>query len=282
MPEHSAEQILAGETAGPDELARFKASPFYASLALALARRGLSPEGVCDLADPGARRLMAEYGAMYVAAETVRVPPACAFRAEPEVEAFQRAVEPAAADFGGTAVELQRAALAALVAAREEARREGLDISPRGGREAARRSFGDTVRLWDSRLGPALTHWVECGCLDGAEAASLRSLKREAQLARVLEFEARGVYFSKCLTKSILYSVAAPGASQHLALLAFDAQEFTDARVREILARRGWFQTVRSDLPHFTYLGVREEELPRLGLKRIDEEGQTFWVPDLG
>ena len=282
MPDNSAEQIFAGETAGPDEVARFKASPFYASLARSLARRGLSPESVCDLADPGARRLLAEYGAMYVAAETVRVPPACAFRGEPEVEAFQRAVEPAAADFGGTPVELQRAALAALVAAREEARREGFDITPRGGREAARRSFADTVRLWDSRLGPALTHWVECGCLDGAEAAGLRSLARGEQLARVLEFEARGVYFSKCLTKSILYSVAAPGASQHLALLAFDVQEFTDARVREILARRGWFQTVRSDLPHFTYLGVGEEELPRLGLKRIDEDGQIFWVPDLG
>ncbi|MCA1616491.1 MAG: hypothetical protein LC800_20835, partial [Acidobacteria bacterium] len=118
--------------------------------------------------------------------------------------------------------------------------------------------------------------------LDGAEADRLRGLAREAQLARVLEFEARGVYFSKCMTKSILHSVAAPGASQHLALLAFDVAEFTDARVREILARRGWFQTVRSDLPHFTYLGIREEELPRLGLKRIDEDGQTFWVPDLG
>ncbi len=282
MPDHSAEQILAGTQRADDEAARFQASPFYAALAPALARRGLSPEGVCDLSDPGARRLLAEYGAMYVAADTVRVPPACAFRAGPDVEEFQRAVEPAAADFGETTVELQRAALAALVAAREDARGVGLDISPRGGREAARRSFADTVRLWDSRLGPALKHWVACGCLDGAEAADLRSLSRGDQLARVLEFEARGVYFSKCMTKSILYSVAAPGASQHLALLAFDVEEFTDARVREILARRGWFQTVRSDLPHFTYLGVREEELPRLGLKRIEEDGQLFWVPDLG
>ena len=279
MPNHSAEQILAGET---DEAARFKASPFYVSLTHALARRGLSPEAVCDLEDPGARRLMIEYGAIYVAADTVRVPPACAFRAERDVEEFQHTVEPHTADFDGTPVELQRAALDALVAAREEARREDLDITPRGGAEASRRSFADTVRLWDSRLGPALKHWVECGCLDGAEADNLRELEREAQLARVLEFEARGVYFSKCMTKSILHSVAAPGASQHLALLAFDVAEFTDARVREILSRRGWFQTVRSDLPHFTYLGVPEEELPRLGLKRIEERGQTFWVPDLG
>ena len=281
MPDNSAEQIPAG-TQAADKAARFKASPFYASLTRALARRGLRAEEVCDLDDPGSRRLLAEYGAIYVAADSVRVPPACAFRSEPEVEAFQRTVEPAAADFGGTRVELQRAALAELVAARDDARREGLDISPRGGPEAARRSFADTIRLWDSRLGPALEHWVGCGCLDGAEAAGLRELAREDQLARVLEFEARGVYFSKCLTKSILHSVAAPGASQHLALLAFDVVEFTDARVREILARRGWLQTVRSDLPHFTYLGRREEELPRLGLKRTEERGQTFWIPDLG
>ena len=281
MPDDSAEQIPASAQAA-DEAARFKASPFYAALTRALARRGLRAEGVCDLRDSGSRRLLAEYGAIYVAADSVRVPPACVFRSEPEVEAFQRTVEPAAADFEGTTVELQRAALAELVAARDDARREGSDISPRGGPEAARRSFDDTVRLWDSRLGPALEHWQACGCLDGAEAAGVRKLERAEQLARVLEFEARGVYFSKCLTKSILHSVAAPGASQHLALLAFDVVEFTDARVREILARRGWFQTVRSDLPHFTFLGVREEELPRLGLKRTEESGQTFWIPDLG
>jgi hypothetical protein len=52
--------------------------------------------------------------------------------------------------------------------------------------------------------------------------------------------------------------------------------------VREIFFRHGWFQTVLSDLPHFTFLGVREKELPALGLRRVEECGQTFWVPDLG
>jgi hypothetical protein len=98
----------------------------------------------------------------------------------------------------------------------------------------------------------------------------------------VLELESCGCFFSKDFSKSILQSVAAPGASQHLALLAFDAVEFTDARVRSILAGRGWFRTVRNDLPHFTYLGVAESELPGLGLRPASVDEQVFWVPDLG
>ncbi|MEJ7711132.1 MAG: hypothetical protein WKF84_15025 [Pyrinomonadaceae bacterium] len=51
--------------------------------------------------------------------------------------------------------------------------------------------------------------------------------------------------------------------------------------MRAILARRGWFQTVQSDLPHFTYLGLDEHELPNYGLRCVESCGQTFWVPDL-
>jgi len=64
-------------------------------------------------------------------------------------------------------------------------------------------------------------------------------------------------------------------------MLAFDASEFQDARVRETFARHGWFQTVLTDLPHFTYLGLEESELPTHGLRRVEEFGQTFWVPDI-
>jgi hypothetical protein len=96
-----------------------------------------------------------------------------------------------------------------------------------------------------------------------------------------LELERAGLFFSKDLSKSILRSVAAPGASQHLAMLAFDATEFQDARVRDVLARHGWFQTVLSDLPHFTYLGLEERDLASRGLRRVEEFGQTFWVPDI-
>jgi hypothetical protein len=155
----------------------------------------------------------------------------------------------------------------------------GLDITPRGGAEAARRSYEDTIRLWTSRVEPALDHWRAQSCLTATEVARLRALAPDEQIAAVLTLEARGLFCSKDFAKSILYSVAAPGASQHLALLALDVTEFTNAEVRAMLARHGWFQTVQSDLPHFTFLGVHEKELPGLGLRRLVADGQTFWLP---
>jgi len=64
-------------------------------------------------------------------------------------------------------------------------------------------------------------------------------------------------------------------------MLAFDVSQFGNARVRRILARHGWFQTVKSDLPHFTYLGVEEKDLPALGLRRVETGGQVFWIPNI-
>jgi hypothetical protein len=265
-----------------DETERFRASPFYAALRRALAPRGMTPEQICDLSDAAARRLLTEYGSMFVAAERVRVPPVLVFSSEDEVERFQREAQPRAANVGGVRIELQPVALDALLAVCEEARAENLSITPRDGAEAARRSYADTLRLWDSRVRPALEHWARETRLDAAEVVRLGGLDPASQVIEVLQLEERGIFFSKDFSKSILYSVAAPGASQHLAMLAFDAVEFAHARVRELFAHHGWFQTVRDDLPHFTFLGVREKELPRLGLKRIDERGHSFWIPDLG
>jgi hypothetical protein len=279
MPQTDEAATTHDDSAG--EAARFRGSPFYAALRRALARRGARPEELCDCDDPASRRLLSEYGAMFVAADGVRLPSVLTFRSEEEVAQFQREAEPRAAEIGGVTIELQPAALGALVAACDDARREGLSITPRGA-VAARRGYADTVRLWDSRVRPALEHWLGEQKLGGEEAERLRRMEPAEQLSEVLRLEARGLFFSKDWTKTILQSVAAPGASQHLAMLAFDAAEFTQARVREIFFRRGWFQTVLSDLPHFTFLGVREKDLPTLGLRRVEECGQTFWVPDLG
>jgi hypothetical protein len=272
----------SAQNQNPGAADAFRATPFYAALRRALATRGMSPEQLCDLNNAAARRLLAEYGAMFLADESVRVPPVCVFRGEDEVVRFQREAEPQAAALGDAVVELQPAALDALLAAREEARAAGSDITPRDGAEGARRGYEDTLRLWRSRVYPALDYWAGAGRLDSDEATRLRALAPDAQLSEVLGLEAGGIFFSRDFSKSILYSVAAPGASQHLAMLAFDAVEFKEARVRSLLARRGWFQTVLSDLPHFTFLGVREKDLPDLGLKRVEECGQIFWVPNLG
>ncbi|HEX9961140.1 MAG TPA: hypothetical protein VGB00_09425, partial [Pyrinomonadaceae bacterium] len=153
-------------------------------------------------------------------------------------------------------------------------------ITPRGA-DSARRSYAQTVELWASRVSPALTHWVEKGRISPQEARRLESLSPVLQVAEVLRLEEQGIYFSKDFSKSILYSVAAPGASQHLSMLALDVAEHENAKAREILARHGWFQTVVSDLPHFTYLGAAKSELPKLGLKKKSSGGRDFWIPAL-
>jgi hypothetical protein len=117
--------------------------------------------------------------------------------------------------------------------------------------------------------------------LGQAEASRIKSLQPFEQVAEILKLESQGIYFSKDFSKSILYSVAAPGASQHIFMLALDVKEFADPNVREILAKNGWFQTVQSDLPHFTFLGAAESELSSKGLKPVIVSGQKFWVPNL-
>jgi hypothetical protein len=161
-----------------------------------------------------------------------------------------------------------------------DADREGLSITPRGA-DSARRNYNDTVELWMSRVEPALVHWVGKGRIAPEQADAIRALPPFQQVPEVFALEEEGIYFAKDLSKSIIYSVAPPGASQHLSLLAFDVGEFNQEPVREILAAHYWYQTVTSDLPHFTFLGVAEQELSGLGLKLVENSGRKFWLPDV-
>lgn len=255
---------------------------FYAALKKALHKRKLKLENVCDTSDPVSRRVLEDYGAMFLADASVLPPPVCMFTSEAEVLKFQTEAQPTAANIGGSRIELQPAAMNALLAAREEARAAGLNITPRGGEEAARRGYDDTLRLWNTRFLPALTYWNKLGRLSKEQVARLRSLPLRDQVREVLELEKEGIFFSKDFSKSILYSIAAPGTSQHIAMLALDVDQFMDERVRRILARHGWFQTVKSDLPHFTYLGLEETELPAKGLRSVVSGKQLFWIPNVG
>jgi hypothetical protein len=225
--------------------------------------------------------VLEDYGAMFVASNQVMPPPVCMFKSEADALNFQNEAKFKAAVIGGDRIELQPAAMDALLAAREEARRQGLDITPRGGTEAARRSYKDTLRLWDTRFLPALSHWSARGRLTREQVTRLRNLPLRDQVREVLELEKKGIYFSKDFSKSILYSIAAPGTSQHISMLALDVSQFANARVRRILAEHGWFQTVKSDLPHFTYLGLKESELPSRGLRQVKSGAQLFWIPNV-
>jgi hypothetical protein len=255
--------------------------PFYEALKKALKKRKLKLDSICPAPDVVARRILEEYGAIYLATKKVLPPPVCIFTHEDQVTRFQ---EDAGFDvelMGFDEIELQPEALKKLKKAREEAQKEGLDITPRDGAEAARRNYDDSLRLWNSRFFPALEYWLAQGRLTEDEVARLRALPLAQQIAEVLELEKTGIYFSKDLSKSILYSIAAPGTSQHIAMLAFDVNEFDNPRVREILAKHGWFQTVLSDLPHFTFLGLKEKDLPKNGLRSIEVNGQIFWIPNV-
>lgn len=256
-------------------------TPFYEALAKALKKRKIKLENICPPSDPVSRRILEEYGAIFVADKKVTPPPVCIFTNEEQVTKFQDDAGYEAELIGYDEVELQPEALKKLNKAREEAQKEGLDITPRDGAEAARRNYEDSVRLWNSRFEPALDYWQSQGRLTAEQVARLRSLPLSQQIAEVLELEKSGIYFSKDLSKSILYSIAAPGTSQHIAMLAFDVNEFENPRVREIMAKHGWFQTVLSDLPHFTFLGLKEKDLPKHGLRSLEINGQVFWIPNV-
>jgi hypothetical protein len=256
-------------------------SPFYCALREALRERNMTLAEICPPLDGVARRMLEDYGAMFVATPEVVPPPVCVFNSEAEVRQFQLAAGFNAATIDGAQIELQPAAMRALLHARQQAHDEGLEITPRDGAEAARRSYDDSLRLWNTRFLPALDHWHKQDRLSAEQVEWLKNLPMDQQVRAVLDLEQDGIYFSKDLSKSVLYSIAAPGTSQHVAMLAFDVIEFHNPRVREILAEHGWFQTVLSDLPHFTFLGFREAELPQRGLKRVVVQGQAFWIPNV-
>jgi len=255
--------------------------PFYEALAKALKKRKVKLDNICSPGDPVNRRILEEYGAVFVANKKVMPPPVCVFTNEDQVTKFQEEAGFDEEQIGFDAIELQPEALKQLRKAREQAQKEGLDITPRDGAEAARRNYGDSVRLWNSRFLPALDYWQSQGRLTAEQVSRLKSLPLSQQIAEVLELEKDGIYFSKDLSKSILYSIAAPGTSQHIHMLAFDVNEFENPRVREIMAQHGWFQTVLSDLPHFTFLGLKEKDLPKHGLRSIEVNGQVFWIPNV-
>jgi len=242
--------------------------------------QGNLPGGFQMPEDAVGKKILKEYGALFVAKGDARPPKTVVFKNDAEVAAFQSGVEKSSENVGGTSIELQSAALNALKSAVSEAKQKSLSITPRGS-DAARRSYKGTVELWASRVNPGLTHWVGKGRLAQAEADRIKALEPFEQVSEIFKLEEEGMFFAKDLSKSIMYSVAPPGTSQHLSMLALDVSENDNPKVREILARHGWFQTVVSDLPHFTYLGVTENQLAELGLKKVADGGRNFWVPGI-
>ncbi|MEH2056975.1 MAG: D-alanyl-D-alanine carboxypeptidase family protein [Nostoc sp.] len=78
----------------------------------------------------------------------------------------------------------------------------------------------------------------------------------------------------------ILGLVAPPGTSQHLWGLAIDLR-VSNQEQRKSLNQNGWFQTVENDVPHWTYVGLTEENLPLFGFKKQAIRGITYWITPL-
>jgi len=236
------------------------------------------PKGFVTPNDAAGRLLLGEYGAVFVAQGGAIPPKKVVFENEADVAAFQSTLKTTSDTSNGVKFELQAPAMKALNSAQAEARSVGLSISPRGA-DSARRNYDQTVSLWASRVNPGLVYWVGKGRITQAVAARIKKMTPYEQVSEILQLEQDKIFFAKSLDKSIIYSVAPPGTSQHLSMLALDVRENEDPRVRQIMAKHGWFQTVVSDLPHFTYLGVPEAKLEKLGLKKVTNSNRTFWIP---
>lgn len=235
------------------------------------------------ISSPVEKRLFEEYGAIF--ATTAKPPPVILFADSAEVEAFQASLSIGSALFGDYEIALQAEALEALVAAASVIVKQGRSITARAA-DAGARTYEDTLRLWTRNVTRGLEHWEDIGRMSRDNADSIRELNPADQVASILSLEENEqLFFGTFFDKSILYSVAVPGASQHLAMLAFDVAEYTDRDVEGVLARHGWYRTVKHDLPHFTYLGHTERRLPDLGLHRIErtytERMYDFWTPCL-
>ncbi len=241
--------------------------------------KAVSVDEVCAIkSDPLAARIFRDYGAVFTGSD-VTIPPKCIFDSADETAGFQSSLRTRTDTVGGVKIELQTAAMNALLAAQKDAASHGLTITPRGGSTAAKRSFADTQRLWDSRFLPGLDYWIAKGKITRQEAERAKKLPIQAQVRRVLDWEEKGLYFSTGKDRTILSSVAAPGSSQHLSLLALDVAQFESAALRAILNKHGWYQTVVDDTPHFTYIGVLEAQLPQRGLILTVKNGYRFWIP---
>jgi len=130
-------------------------SPQSSFILAAAQRSGSKPESfskkICDFpSDPIAGRVLREYGAIFVAGDSVRVPTQCIFQGREAVDDFHSGLKLSSAKIRETEITLQSEALRALLDAVDGASEARLRITPLDGTIAGTRNYDDTVRLWNS------------------------------------------------------------------------------------------------------------------------------------
>src|SRR6185436_8685862 len=96
---------------------------FYEVLNKALKKRKTTIPSVCPPSDLVARRVLEDYGAIFLANKKVLPPPVCIFTSDEEVTRFQEEAGYASEMIGFDQVELQPEAMKQLLKAREEAQK---------------------------------------------------------------------------------------------------------------------------------------------------------------
>ena len=117
------------------------------------------PDGFRNPSDDAGKLLLKEYGSVFVARGGVTPPKTVVFKDQAEVSAFQSALKTSSETVGSFSLELQSAAMDGLQKAIGDAKNTGLSITPRD-KDSAKRSYDETIELWNSRVDPALKHWV--------------------------------------------------------------------------------------------------------------------------
>ncbi|MCC5636173.1 D-alanyl-D-alanine carboxypeptidase family protein [Nostoc sp. CHAB 5844] len=186
--------------------------------------------------------LLRSYGAAFInPADNVKLPPKLIFNNEEDTKEFQSQLQLEKV-VNTNDCYLQKSAAEALNKARLQF---NIPLKSGYGASDCTRSFATNLRFWHKY----------------ANNKTLEKVKQGKETA-------------------ILGVVAPPGTSQHLWGLAIDLGVF-NAKQRQILNQNGWFQTVVKDVPHWTYLGVSAEDLPKLGFKNQVIQGITYWLTPL-
>ena len=151
------------------------------------------PENFSVPKDAFGLKILKEYGALFVARRNAVVPKNVIFKDHEEVSKFQESLNISREIVGRFEIELQTVAMNALKNAIAEAAGKGLTITTRD-YDAGRRSYGETVGLWYSRVEPALEFWTakrqnfSAGCRPIENNSAFRTNSRNFQTRRRREF----------------------------------------------------------------------------------------------
>ncbi|MFN6485784.1 MULTISPECIES: D-alanyl-D-alanine carboxypeptidase family protein [unclassified Nostoc] len=186
--------------------------------------------------------LLRMYGAVFVNPDIgIKLPPKDIFASEQETQDFQANLTMGHVD-GTNDCYLQKSAADALNKARIQ---QQIPLKSGYGSGDCTRTFNTNLRFWHKYANNQVLAKVQQG--------------KETK---------------------ILGLVAPPGTSQHLWGLAIDLRVGSKEQ-RKALNENGWFQTVENDLPHWTYVGLSEDNLPLFGFKKQTIRGIIYWITPL-